>query len=92
MTILNNEHYIFKLTTGEELITRVLDASSTTQLTIKTPIQLMMGQNGINLIPSLFGSAQNSDVTLFHSAIALIAIPNKQLVDEYVKATSGLIV
>jgi len=53
MEISKDTIYTFKLNSGEEMVTKVLDVKDT-HYVIEQPVSIAPGQNGMQMIPSAF--------------------------------------
>ncbi len=81
---------LIRLVSGEEIISKVVD--STNGCTIKQPaIILPAGQGRLALVPWL-PYAETDQMTIPEKVIAFMVDPKSDLVNEYNRLTSGLIV
>jgi len=80
-----------KLTSAEEVIGRFVEENSNTIL-LKKPLTFMMGQQGIGLIPYAFSAPEDADIALWRTAIVSCFKSSKQVADQYIKQTTGLVV
>jgi len=81
--------YTIKLNSGEELITKVVDITQNT-LTIEEPVSIAPGQQGMQMIPSMFTADPKGKFTLNTSSIALHAETDVNIKDKYIEATTGI--
>lgn len=91
MNFVAGKVYTLKLNSGEELVTRVFDSSST-ELTVDMPLSVAPGPQGMGLVPGLFTADQDSKVTINMNSIAMSATTNSTLEAKYLEATTGLTV
>jgi len=83
--------YTFKLTSGEELVAKVLNISDN-NITITDPVSIAPGPSGgLGLVPSLFTAKQHGQVTLNTNCVTLIANVDENVETKYIQATTGLI-
>ncbi len=84
-----NSLYTFKFITGEEIVAKVLsDDGDTIQVT--QPIQTVVSQQGLQMVPSLFSSDQDKEVTINKTSICMIAAPRDDVSTSYLEATTGI--
>jgi len=81
--------YTFKMNSGEEMITKVVDITQNT-LTIEEPVSIAPGQQGMQMIPSMFTADPKGKFTLNTSSIALYAETDANIKDKYIEATTGI--
>lgn len=83
--------YTFKLTSGEELVAKVLELSDN-NIIISDPVSIAPGPGGgLGLVPSLFTAKQHGHVTLNTNCVTLIANVDENVETKYIQATTGLI-
>jgi hypothetical protein len=81
--------YTIKLNSGEELITKVVDMTRDS-LIIEEPVSIAPGQQGMQMIPSMFTADPKGKFTLNTSSIALYAETDVNIKDKYIEATTGI--
>ena len=89
MTIEPNEIYTFKLTTGEEVVAKVLEIHEDS-LVIKTPISTVLSQQGLQMMPALFSSVLEQNVRLNKNAWVMVAVTRNDVRNSYIEATTGI--
>lgn len=89
MTIEPNEIYTFKLTTGEEVVAKVLEIHEDS-LVIKTPISTVLSQQGLQMMPTLFSSVLEQNVRLNKNAWVMVAVTRNDVRNSYIEATTGI--
>ena len=89
MTIEPNEIYTFKLTTGEEVVAKVLEIHEDS-LVIKTPISTVLSQQGLQMLPTLFSSVMEQNVRLNKNAWVMVAVTRNDVRNSYIEATTGI--
>ena len=90
MEISKDTIYTFKLNSGEEMVTKVLDVKDT-HYVIEQPVSIAPGQNGMQMIPSAFTMELKKSVRLNINAVTMIFETNEEVVNSYKTATSGIV-
>lgn len=86
-----NDVITVKLTSAEEVIGRFVEETATT-IILKKPLSFMMGQQGIGLIPYAFSAPEDAEIALWRTAVVSCFKSSKQVADQYIKQSTGLIV
>lgn len=81
--------YTFKLNSGEELITKVVDITQNTY-TIEEPVSIAPSQQGMGLVPSMFTADPKGKFTLNTSSVSLYAETEDNVKMKYLEATTGI--
>ncbi len=81
--------YTFKLNSGEEMITKVVEITRD-NIIIEEPVSIAPGQQGMQMIPSVFTAEPKGKFTLNTSSIALYAETEINIKDKYIEATTGI--
>ena len=84
-----DEVYSIKLVTGDELVAKVLD-SDDHQITVASPLTVIPGPQGIQLIPSLFTAELDSRITINISTCSMVSVTRDQVKDSYTEAVTGI--
>jgi hypothetical protein len=84
-----NEVWTFKLTSGEELIAKVVGKEEQF-LIIEEPVSIAPGPKGIGLVPSIFTADAGQKVKLNTNTITLIAHTQEDVKVKYIEATTGI--
>jgi len=84
-----SEVYSLKIANGDELIAKVI-AVDDTSIKVAAPLTVVPSRDGIQLVPSLFTTELNSDVTININNIVMIAAVRDQVRDSYTEATTGI--
>lgn len=86
-----DEIYTFKLSSGEELVAKLIDNTNPNSFIISNPVSIGPGpQGGLGLVPSLFTYNQHENVRLNTNTVALIAPTDESVRTKYIEATTGL--
>jgi hypothetical protein len=89
MNLTANETYTMKLNSGEELIATVI-SDDATSITIKDPVSVAPGAQGMGLIPSMFTADPDAETKLNKSAVTVYALTDESVKVKYIKATTGI--
>jgi hypothetical protein len=84
-----NEVYSFKIANGDEIIAKVLEVSADT-FVVQSPLTVIPGPQGLQLMPSFFTCELDSRVTINKSNCAMMAAARDQIRDKYIEATTGI--
>lgn len=89
MNIENNEVYTFKLTSGEEMVAKVISQTENS-IELDEPVSIAPGAQGMGLVPSLFTAEKDKNVTLNKNTVAMFCITADQVRVKYIEATTGI--
>ena len=78
-----------KLSSGEEIVGR-LDEETTTKFTLKKPMVLIMGAEGLGLAPYMYSVSPDSKFQLLASTVSCIAKTETDIAKQYVSTTSSI--
>ena len=81
--------YTMRMGYGEEIVAKITAYDSSTY-TLSKPVAVVPGQQGIQLMNSLFTADPESDVTVNISSVAMIAPVREDVGDSYLEATTGI--
>lgn len=84
-----NEVYTFKLNSGEELIAKITQSGGDF-ITISEPVSIAPGQQGLQMIPSVFTANPKEEFKLNTNSIAVIAETDESIKVKYIEATTGI--
>lgn len=84
-----NEVYTFKLTSGEEVISKVVSINDTT-MELSNPLSVAPNHQGMGLMPSMFTAEQDKNVTLNTNMVTMYAETADQVRIKYIEATTGI--
>jgi len=74
---------------GEEIVAKITAFDSST-FTLSKPVAVVPGQQGIQLMNSLFTADPEAEVTVNRSSVAMIAPVREDVGDSYLEATTGI--
>lgn len=78
-----------KLTSGEEIVARLVEETPT-YYKLSKPAVIGMGQKGPGLMPYLFTVGPEKDIKLFKTTVVLCEASDKQFADQYIQSTSSI--
>ena len=81
--------YTLRMGYGEEIVAKITAFDSST-LTLSKPVAVVPGQQGIQLMNSLFTADPEAEVTVNRSSVAMIAPVRDDVGDSYLEATTGI--
>lgn len=78
-----------KLTSGEELIAKLVEETDT-HYKLGRPMVLSMTQQGIGMMPYLFTVNPEKDVKLNKSTVTVIEATDKAFADQFIQSTTSI--
>lgn len=84
-----NQVHTFKLNNGEELVAKLVNKFAD-HVEISKPITMVLGPQGLQMIPTLFSSNPDKNVLLNTNSIAMSSEPRPDVRDKYIEATTGI--
>ena len=91
MTIKVGETYTFKLTSGEEVLGKVLEVQDNYVL-LKDPVSVAPGPQGLGLMQSMFTADPKDPARLNINNVTIFALTDSSVKAKYIEATTGLVV
>jgi len=85
-----NQVYTFKLVSGEEITAKISD-KTTDSIEVTQPISMVLGPQGLQMMPSLFSSNPEKNVHINTATIAMSAETREDVRAKYIEATSGIV-
>ena len=89
MTVEAGNTYTMRMGYGEEIVAKITAFDSSTY-TLSKPVAVVPGQQGIQLMNSLFTADPEAEVTVNKSSVAMIAPVREDVGDSYLEATTGI--
>ena len=86
----NGEVYTFKLVSGEEITAKIFNKYDGV-LEIVQPISMVLGPQGLQMMPSLFSSNPEKNVYINTVNIAMAAETREDVRAKYIEATTGIV-
>lgn len=79
----------FKLTSGEELVARLIEENDT-YYKLGRPMVIAMGQQGPGLMPYLFTVNPGKEIKLSKTTITVCEATDKAFADQFIQSTTGI--
>jgi hypothetical protein len=79
----------FKLSSGEEIIAR-LEAEDAKSFTVRKPMVLIAGEQGLGLAPFMFSVSPEGKFVLQASSVSCVAKTEAEISKQYTSQTSGI--
>jgi len=79
----------FKLTSGEELVAKLVEDGAA-HYKLGRPMVIGMGAQGPGLMPYLFTVHPDKEVKLNKSVVAVVEATDKQFADQFIQSTTGI--
>ena len=86
-----NDVISIKLTSGEEIITKLIEEKDN-KLVVSKPLSLTATQQGMGLAPFMFTIDPASKVQINQSAIITVVKTQEEMAANYIQSTSGIAV
>lgn len=87
--VIEGEVVTIKLTSGEELIAKLVE-DGPLYYKLNRPMVLTMGQQGLGMAPYLFTVSNDKDIRLSKGSVTIIEPTEKQFADSYIQGTTGI--
>ena len=88
----NGEVYTFKLVSGEEITAKLIHyLSDDGVFEVIQPISMILGPQGLQMMPSLFSSNSDKNVYINTTSIAMAAETREDVRAKYIEATTGIV-
>jgi hypothetical protein len=78
-----------RLTTGEEIICKLVEDTAT-NVSISKPMVLSMGQQGLGMMPFIFTVHPDKNIKLAKASVVMMEATDKQFADQYIQSTTGI--
>jgi hypothetical protein len=78
-----------KTTAGEEIVAKLVEENQL-GITVSKPLVLTAGQKGIALVPFLFTTDPDANITISRSTVMVLAPTIKDAADTYIQNTTGI--
>ena len=89
MSVEAGNTYTMRMGYGEEIVAKIVSIGADTY-TLSKPVAVVPGQQGIQLMNSLFTADPEAEVTVNKSSVAMIAPVREDVGDSYLEATTGI--
>ena len=78
-----------KTTAGEEIVAKLVEENPM-GITVAKPLVLTAGQKGIALVPFLFTTDPDANITISNGTVMVLAPTVKDAADTYIQNTTGI--
>ena len=85
----SGEIITIKLTSGEELIAKLVE-ETVTHYKLHKPMVLSMTQQGIGMMPYLFTVSAGKEVKLTKATVTVIEVTDSEFANQYMQGTTGI--
>lgn len=89
MKIETDTIYTFKLTTGEEIVAKLVEHHDD-QYIIQHPILTVLSPQGLQMMPGLFSANLDQNVTLNIATCVMVAHTRDDVRSSWIQATTGI--
>jgi hypothetical protein len=79
----------FKLTSGEEVVAKLVEETET-YYKLSRPMVLSMSQQGVGMMPYLFTVHPDTEVKLNKTTITMVEATDKSFADQFLQSTTGI--
>jgi len=84
-----NEVITLKLTSGEELVGKLIEETDA-YYKLKRPMVIGMGQQGPGLMPYLFTVHPDKEIKISKQTVVVAEATDKQFADQFIQSTTGI--
>ena len=86
-----NKVYTFKLSSGEELIAKVVgQIDNTTKIYVENPVSVAPSGKGVGLIPSMFTADPEGKIVLNINNVSIYGETDDSIKVKYIEMTTGI--
>jgi len=89
MNFASGEIYTLKLVSGEEITAKILNRFADC-IEVQQPIGMVLGPQGLQMMPSLFSANQDKTVHINTATIVMQAETREDVKSKYIEATTGI--
>ncbi len=89
MNFASGEIYTLKLVSGEEITAKILNSFADC-IEVQQPISMVLGPQGLQMMPSLFSANQDKTVHINTATIVMQAETREDVKAKYIEATTGI--
>lgn len=87
--IAEGEVVTIKTTAGEEIIAKLIE-NKDSEVTVSKPMALTAGAKGIALVPFLFTTDPDTQISISKQTVMVVAPTDKEYADTYIQHTTGI--
>ena len=85
----NGDTVSLKLSSGEEIVAR-LDEETSTKFVLTKPMVLIMQQQGLGLAPFMFSVSPEAKFNILATTVTCVAKTTGEIADQYIASTSNI--
>ena len=89
--IKENDIVTFKMTSGDEVVGKIVKINDFQGYEVAKPRGVMMAQQGFGLVPWILTVDQDATISITHDSISSVNKTHDRVAKEYIKQTTGLI-
>ena len=90
MKLETQEIYTFKMNSGEEIVTRIVNIDDK-HIEIEHPIVVALTPQGLQMMPGIFTSDNTKNVRLNTNSYSMVAETREDVRNNYIQATTGIV-
>ena len=87
--VAKNKIVSIKLITGDELVAKIID-ETTTDITIAKPLSVIMSDKGLAMLPYMMSVSADEQIVIKKTHIICIATPVSEVEKHYIQITTGI--
>jgi hypothetical protein len=87
--IAEGEVVTFKLTSGEEIVAKLVEDGAA-YYKLSRPMVIGMGPQGPGLMPYLFTVSPDKEIKLNKSVVTVVETTDKQFANQFIQSTTGI--
>ncbi len=87
--VVEGEVVTIKLTSGEELVAKLVE-DGPLFLKLSKPLVLSMSPQGVGMVPYLFTVSPDKEIKVNKSTVVVLEASDKQFADQYLQGTTGI--
>jgi len=84
-----NQVYTIKIANGDEIVAKIT-AEEHDSYTVLSPLTVVPGPQGIQMVRSLFTADPEAIITINKTQVSMIAASREEVCDSYLEATTGI--
>jgi|TARA_R110000782_G_scaffold82882_2_gene162810 hypothetical protein len=84
-----NQVYTIKIANGDEIVAKIT-AEDTVSYTVLSPLTVVPGPQGIQMVRSLFTADPDAIITINKTQVSMIAASREEVCDSYIEAITGI--
>ena len=85
----NGDTVSLKLSSGEEIVAR-LEEETTTKFVLNKPMVLIMQQQGLGLAPYMYSVSPDAKFNILATTVSCVAKTEVDIADQYISSTSNI--